>query len=306
MELSIIIPIYNEERNISILYRELKKVLENLNKKYEIIFINDGSTDKSEKILNNLNDENIRTIHFRKNFGQTAALDAGLKNSKGNIIITMDGDLQNDPKDIPRLIKKIEEGYDIVAGWRINRKDSLSKRFISGGAKILRKIILNDKLHDSGCTLRAYKKECIENLNLYGEMHRFIHVILKSKGFKITEIKVRHRKRAYGKTKYNFSRTLKSLLDMLLLKFWMSYSSRPIHIFGSLGLLTGFLGFIIAAYLTYIRIFNNQSIGDRPILLLAVLLIVIGTLFFMFGLLADILVKVYYKNEESYSIKSIS
>jgi len=305
VDLSIVLPIYNEERNIEILYKEIKKVLNHLPKTHEIIFVNDGSTDRSSVIISSIKeiDNKVKTITFRKNFGQTAALDAGIKASSGKVIITMDSDLQNDPRDIPRLLKKLEEGYDIVAGQRINRKDTVSKKFISLGARALRRIILKDRLHDSGCTLRAYKKESVNGLNLYGEMHRFIHIILKSKGFKIGEIKVRHRKRIHGKTKYTFSRTLKSLFDMALLKFWMQYSRRPMHIFGSVGFFTSTIGFIFGLYLTYLKLFLGEPIANRPLLLLSILLILLGTFFFMFGILADILIKIYYKDEESYSIK---
>jgi glycosyltransferase involved in cell wall biosynthesis len=306
MELSVIIPIYNEERNIPILYRELKNVLENLKKKYEIIFINDGSTDMSEKILNNLKDKHVRVIHFRKNFGQTAALDAGFKNAKGKIIITMDGDLQNDPRDIPRLIKKLEEGYDVVSGWRYKRRDSLSKIIMSKGADLLRKIIFKDNIHDSGCTLKAYRKEAVKNIDLYGEMHRFIPAILSWKGYKITEIKVRHRKRVYEKSKYGIKRALKGFLDMLLIKFWMDFSTRPIHLFGGLGFLCGILGLILGIYLTILKLIYKESIMNRPLLLLSVLLILVGLILLIFGLLADILIKIYYKNEESYVIKNES
>ena len=305
VDLSIIIPVYNEERNIIPLHREITEVLSKLNKSYEILFIDDGSTDKSEKILNQIKDKTTKVIHFRRNFGQTAALDAGFKHSKGDIIITMDGDLQNDPKDIPKLINRIKQGYDIVAGWRFKRKDKFSKRFISKGAKFLRKTILNDKLQDSGCTLRAYKKECIKDLNLYGEMHRFIHIILGIKGYKIAQVKVNHRKRIAGKTKYTASRTFKSLLDMILLKFWTKFSTRPIHLFGGAGALSGFIGFILLLYLTYIRLFNNVSIANRPMLLLSILLIIVGIQFLIFGLMADILTKIYYKNNENYSIKKL-
>ncbi|MCD4759557.1 glycosyltransferase family 2 protein [archaeon] len=303
VEISIIIPSYNEEKNILILHKEITKTLSKLKKSYEIIFINDGSTDKSEEILNNIKDNNTKVIHFRKNFGQTAAIDAGFKASKGKVIITMDGDLQNDPKDIPKLLNSIEKGYDIIAGWREKRKDSFKIRSISKVAKILRKILLNDKLQDSGCTMRAYKKECIKDLNLYGEMHRFIHVILRAKGFKIAQIKVNHRKRKFGKTKYNATRGLKGLLDMILLKFWMQFSTRPIHLFGGAGLVSGAIGFLILLYLAYIRIIERVPIGDRPLLALSILLIIIGIQFVIFGLIADILTKIYYKDNETYRIK---
>jgi glycosyltransferase involved in cell wall biosynthesis len=303
VEISAVIPIYNEEGNIIPLYNELKEVLDKLKKSYEIIFVNDGSTDKSEQILNNIKDKNLKPIHFRKNSGQTAALDAGFKASKGDIIITLDGDLQNDPKDIPKLISILDKGYDIVAGWRAKRKDTFSKKFISKGAKFLRRIILNDKLEDSGCTLRVYKKECIQNLDLYGEMHRFIHIILSMRGFKIAQTKVNHRKRIAGITKYNASRTVKSFLDMLLLNFWIKYSTRPIHLLGGTGLLSGIVGSLMLLYLVFIKLFFHAAIADRPLLLISILFIIMGFLFLMFGILADILVKIYYKENTPYTIK---
>ena len=308
VETSIVLPVFNEEGNLEILYREIKEVLDKLGKKYEIIFVDDGSRDKTQLVLQKLKskDKNVKIITFRTNFGQTAALDAGMKAAKGKVIITMDSDLQNDPNDIPKMLHVLDKGFDIVAGWRANRKDTLSKRFISKGARLLRRIILKDRLQDSGCTLRAYKKECINGLNLYGEMHRFIHILMKQKGFRTAQMKVNHRKRIHGQTKYTFSRTLKSLLDMALLKFWLQYSKRPIHFFGGIGFFTGAIGFLIALYLTFIRLFMQQPIANRPMLLLSILLMVLGAMFFIFGLMADILVKVYYKNEESYSIKSIS
>ncbi len=305
VEISAVIPTYNEERNIIPLYKELKEVLDNSKKTYEIIFINDGSTDKTEKILNSIKDKKLKVVNFRKNFGQTAAIDAGFKASKGEIVVTLDGDLQNDPRDIPRLLKGIEQGYDIVAGWRANRKDSFSKKFISKGAKLLRKFLLKDNLKDSGCTLRAYKKECIEDLNLYGEMHRFIHILLKNKGFKIAQIKVNHRPRIHGQTKYNMSRTFKSLLDMVLLNFWSRFSTRPIHLFGGWGLAFGFIGSLIILYLGFVRIVLQEGIGDRqPLLTLAVLLIVMGIQFLTFGVIADIMTKIYYKDNTNYTIKN--
>ena len=305
VNISVVIPIYNEEKNIRILHREIEDVLSRLKKSYEIIFVNDGSTDKTEKILNSIKDKNTKSIHFRKNFGQTAALDAGLKASKGEVIITMDGDLQNDPKDIPRFLNLMDKGYDIIAGWRHNRKDSFKIKFISKGAKILRRILLKDKLNDSGCTLRAYKRECIKDLNLYGEMHRFIHIILRAKGFKIAQLKVNHRRRIHGKTKYNATRSTKGLLDMLLLRFWMDFSTRPIHLFGGVGLASGALGFLILLYLAYIRLFENTSIANRPLLSLGILLLAIGVQFIIFGILSDVLSKIYYKDNENYSIKNI-
>jgi glycosyltransferase involved in cell wall biosynthesis len=307
VDLSIVLPIYNEEQNLGILYKELKEVLDKLNKKYELIFVDDGSKDRSFLVLKFIKekDPKVKIIRFRKNFGQTAAMDAGIRASKGNIIITLDSDLQNDPRDIPRLIEKINQGYDVVSGWRYNRKDSLSKKFMSRGANILRKLILNDKIHDSGCTLKAYKKECFNNFRLYGETHRFIPALLKLKGFKVTEIKVNHRPRRFGKTKYTIKRTLNGFLDMLLINFWMKYSTKPIHLFGGVGIFSILIGGISGFYLTFLKLFYGEAIANRPLLILAVLLILIGFIMLIFGLLADILVKIYYKDQESYNIKTI-
>ena len=304
VKLSIILPVYNEEKNLNLLYNELNKVLKSIGNDYEILFVDDNSKDNSLNVLNKLSNLNpkVKIIKFRKNFGQTAALDAGIKNSKGEIIITMDSDLQNDPRDIPKLINKINEGYDVVSGWRYNRRDSFSKKFISKGANLLRKLIIKDSIQDSGCTLKAYKRECFENTKLYGEMHRFIPALLGLKGFKIGEIKVNHRERKFGKTNYNMKRTMNGFLDMILLKFWMNYSTRPIHLFGGLGLFSGLFGVLIGLYLTFIKITYGVSIGNRPLLILSALLILVGLILFVFGVLADILIKIYYKDQESYSI----
>ncbi len=305
VKISAIIPIFNEEGNIRILFNELKGELSKITKNYEIIFVDDGSKDKSPFILENLakEEKSLRVITFNKNFGQTAALDAGFKAAKGEIVIPMDGDLQNDPQDIPRLIKKLEEGYDVVSGWRFNRRDSLSKKFMSKGADFLRKVLFKDSIHDSGCTLKAYRKKCLEGLNLYGEMHRFIPALLAMKGYKITELKVRHRQRKYGKTKYNIKRTFKGFLDMILIKFWMDFSTRPIHFLGGTGLFSAGIGSLMLLYLIIIKIFLGASIGDRPLLLFGILFIIVGFLFIMFGILADILMKVYYKDSTPYTIK---
>jgi glycosyltransferase involved in cell wall biosynthesis len=306
--ISIIIPCYDEEGNVVPLYLRLRKVLEGIGDKWEIIFIDDGSTDNTFRILEGLNkkDKRVRIIKFRRNFGQTAAMDAGFKHAKGEIIIPMDADLQNDPRDIPRLIAKINEGYDVVSGWRYKRKDPITKKIFSRIADILRRLLTGVKIHDSGCTLKAYKKECFDGLDLYGEMHRSIPALLFWKGFKIGEIKIMHHKRLYGKTKYNLKRVIKGFLDLLVVVFWQRYSARPIHLFGGVGLLTGFVGFIIALYLTIMKLLYNQSIANRPLLLLAVLLIILGVQFLVFGVLADIMVKLYYgKDRRNYNIEKI-
>jgi len=306
-ELSIVIPAYNEQKNVSLLYQKLNKVLSNIQTSYEIIYIDDGSTDNTFSELESLQikDKHIKVIKFRRNFGQTFALDAGFKAAQGKIIIAMDADLQNDPDDIPSLLEKMKEGYDVVCGWRKSRKDPLLKHIISRGANLLRKIIINDKIHDSGCTLKAFKKECFDNLDLYGEMHRFIPSLLEWQGFRVTEIAVKHHKRRYGKTKYTISRVIKGFLDMIVVKFWVKYSSRPTHLFGGIGLLMTFLGIATGFYLSIRKIldYHHYSLSNRPLLLLAILLVILGVQFVVSGLLADIMVKTYYGQRKPYDIE---
>jgi len=308
LDISIVIPVYNEERNLLTLYKELREVLESLRKTYEIIFVDDGSKDRSYFILKDIasKDRKVKVIKLRKNFGQTAALVAGIDYSNGKIIITMDSDLQNDPKDIPSLIDKINKGYDVVSGWRFKRKDSFFKKlssFISN--KIARKLTKLD-LHDFGCTLKAYKKEAIKGIGLYGEMHRYIPALIAMKGFKICEVKVNHRKRKYGKTKYGLDRLLKGFLDLLYIKFWSSYSTRPLHFFGLLGFVQYALSLLIVIeQIIKAVVIKNFTVG--PLLLLAVLLIITGTLFIIFGFLSEILIRAYYSQnkEKTYSIEKI-
>ncbi len=305
VEISVVIPVYNEQDNILLLYQKNKQVLDQLNKEYEIIFVDDGSKDQTGKNLLSIKDSRLKVIKFRKNFGQTAAMDAGFKHAQGSIIITMDGDLQNDPEDIPKLLEKINEGYDVVSGWRYYRKDPLTKHILSRLADKLRRFITKEKIHDSGCTLKAYKRECFKDLNLHGEMHRFIPALLLWKGFKVTEIKVKHHRRYKGKTKYTMTRVIKGLLDLIVVKFWMQYSARPIHLFGSAGLILSGLGSLITIYLIFMRQIFDQPIANRPVLQFAILLIILGIQFIFFGILTDILIKLYYKEDPPYSIEKI-
>lgn len=307
MELSIVIPIYNEDKNILPLYSELKIVLDNLKKSYEIIFIDDGSTDTSYNILTQIHqkDKKVKIIKFRKNFGQASSTSCGFMESKGKILIVMDGDLQNNPKDIPTLLNKLKEGYDVVTGWRYKRKDVISKRVSSLLSNLLIRIITKEDIHDSGCSLRVYRRVCLNDCQVYGEMHRFIPLILIWKGYKIKEIKVDHRPRIDCKTKYKTDRILRGLLDFIMLTFWMRYSTKPIHLFGKLGLLCNLVGFVLGTYLVFIKFKLGMSISDRPLLFLVVLLIFLGTIFFLFGILTDILLKLYYKDEKTYSIEKI-
>ena len=307
-ELSIVIPAHNEEKNVRLLYQKLMDVFSRMETSYEIIYIDDGSTDNTFFELEALYEEdknNVKVIKFRRNFGQTAALDAGFKAAKGKVIVSMDADLQNDPADIPKLLAKMKEGYDVVCGWRKNRKDPLLKHLISRGANFLRSIIINDKIHDSGCTLKAFKRECFTTLDLYGEIHRFIPALLELQGFKITEIVVNHKERIYGSSKYNSRRIMKGFLDILLVKFWMKYVTRPMHLFGELGLLMAFSGFIIGSYLSIRKLmdYNNYHLANRPLLLLAIILVIIGINFILSGFLADIIIKTYFSRRKSYNIE---
>lgn len=309
IEVSVVIPVFNEEENALELHKQLQESLRLIAKNYEIIFIDDGSTDNSFKILSKIRekDGHLKVIKLRKNFGQTAAIDAGIKTASGKIIITMDGDLQNNPKDIPLLIEEMKKGYDVVSGWRHKRNDSFVRKILSKCANTMRRFLLGDMVHDSGCTLKAYKKECFDNLNLYGEMHRFIPAILGWKGFKIGEVKVTHNPRKKGKSKYNLARVVKGFLDLLALRFWMRYSSRPIHLFGIVGVFLLMLGFIFGIYLTIIKLYFHVALSGRPLLFLTVLLFVAGIQFIVFGLLADIMVQIYYgpKDRRFYNIKEI-
>ncbi len=300
MKISVVIPIYNEEENIKALYEELAEVLIDMNCLYEIIFIDDGSSDKSLELLEQIkeNDASVVVVSFRRNFGQTAAMSAGFDYAQGDIIITMDGDLQNDPHDIPEMIKKMESGYDVVTGWRFERKDPFwSRRLPSKIANWIISWITGVYLHDYGCTLKAFRKDVTSNIRLYGEMHRFIPAIASGMGISITEIKVNHRPRRFGASKYGITRTLRVILDLMTVKFLLSYATRPLHVFGTLGFVASSIGFFMALYMTIQRHFFGISLANRPLLLLAVLLIFIGIQFITIGLLAELVVRTYHESQ---------
>ena len=299
MDLSVVIPAFNEEENLQPLLAELKSVLAGLGKTYEIIVVDDGSTDGTFTVLRRLkkDEKALAAIRHRRNFGQTAALATGFSHAKGNLVVVIDADMQNDPHDIPCLIEKLSEGYDVVSGWRYPRKDPILKILVSRLANGFRRLWTAEKIHDSGCSLKVYKKECLENLPLYGETHRFIPLLLAWKGFKVGELKVNHRPRKSGKTKYGIVRLLKGFLDLITVKFWVQYSTRPMHLFGSLGLLSFFLGLILGIYLATMKLLYGITLANRPLLLLSILLIVLGVQLFALGLLADILIKMYFHNE---------
>lgn len=314
VELSVVIPLYNEEGSTPILYTELSKVLKSLGKSYEILAIDDGSTDNSFFELKKIHeqDQKFKVITFRRNFGQTAAIQAGFDNSSGQIIITIDADLENDPQDIPVLLKKLDEGYDIVSGWRRKRWKGgviqlLTRKIPSAIANSLASEFSGVPLHDTGCTLKVFRREVIEGIRLYGDMHRFIPAIASQYGAKIAEVKVNFRPRRFGRSKYGLSRTLKVFLDLLLIKFLLGFLTRPIQIFGLLGSVLFILGFFIGLYLTGIKIFLGQSIGGRPLLLLAVLFLVLGVQFIMMGLLGELIARTYFESQgkKTYSIKEL-
>lgn len=298
--LSVVIPVYNEEENIPKLYEELKEVLEKLPYYYEIIFVDDGSTDRTPQILEQLAAEDplVKVIRFRRNYGQTAAMYAGFQYASGDVIITMDGDLQNDPKDIPKLLEKIKEGYDIVSGWRKNRKDPFLSRILP--SKIANWIIskvTGVKLHDYGCTLKAYRKEVAKNFRLYGDMHRFLPAVAKSFGAKVSEVVVNHRPRLYGKSKYGLGRTVRVILDIFLVKFLNDYLNKPLYVFGPIGLTLMGLGFLIMLYLSVEKLFFGASIGGRPLLILGVLLFLSGLQLLSTGIVAEVVIRTYYESK---------
>jgi len=310
LDLSVVIPIYNEAKNVEKLYEKLEEVLSKFDKSYEVLLVDDGSTDGTTDKLTEIHKRNpkYKIIQFRRNYGQTAAISAGFDYAIGDVIVTIDADLQNDPKDIPKILKKMEDGYDVVSGWRKERKDPFLTRIIpSKVANWLVSILAGIHLHDYGCTLKAYSKDVAKNVQLYGEMHRYIPALASWIGINVTEVPVSHHERKFGKSKYGISRTPRVILDLITLKFLLSYSTRPIQIFGSIGIITAFLGFLIALFLSYVKLVQKQSIGDRPLLLLAVLLIFLGFQFISMGLLGELVVRTYHEsqNKPIYFVKKI-
>lgn len=301
MDLSVVIPVYNEEENVEPLIVEIEVALAALGKGYEIVMVDDGSKDATFAKLRSISERlaKLKVVRLKRNFGQTAALAAGLAQARGAVVILMDGDGQNDPADIPALLRKLDEGNDLVAGWRHNRQDPfLNRRLPSMIANRLISFTTQVKLHDYGCTLKAMRQEVAKNLRLYGEMHRFIPAIAYERGARIAELKVNHRPRLRGTSKYGMSRTLRVVLDLLTVKFLSSYSTRPAHVFGPIGLGSGLLGFVIGLYLTAQKLLYGQAIGGRPLLLLAILLIFIGFQFVTMGLLGEMLARTYHESQD--------
>lgn len=300
---SVVVPIYNEKDNLRELHRQIVEACESIGRPYEIIFVDDGSTDGSDLIARELTP--LMYIRLRRNFGQTAAMDAGIQAAQYQYVITMDGDLQNDPADFPKLLAYLEENdLDVVSGWRKDRKDGFFKRFTSRVANALRWLIVHDGIHDSGCSLKIYRRECFQGVHLYGEMHRFIPALLKIKGFTIGEMVVNHRPRVAGVTKYNWKRTFKGFVDMIGLWFWMKYASRPLHLFGTTGVML-LLGGCVCTVITVVKFYQRGKISDTGWPLLTALLIITGIQFFVLGLIADMTSRSYREmtEDKAYYIK---
>lgn len=305
-KVSVVVPVYNEEGNVRELHEEIVDVCEKSGYIYEIIFVDDGSSDMTVEICKDLRP--LKFIQMRKNFGQTAAMDAGIKAAQYDYIVTMDGDRQNDPADIPKMIEYLKNNnLDVVSGWRKNRKDTIMKKFTSRGANFLRHLIVRDGIHDSGCSLKVYKKECFEGINLYGEQHRFIPAILKIKGFSVGEVVVNHRARTAGKTKYNWKRTIKGFVDMISVWFWNKFADRPLHLLGGAGMAFIGLGFICGIWSVALFISGLEMKNNIFPPLLTIFFVIIGVLLFVFGLMSEIMMKTYYglHVDTPYSIKEV-
>lgn len=305
-KVSVVVPVYNEEGNVRELHQEIKDVCEKNRYEYEIIFVNDGSGDKTDEICRTL--VPLKYICMRRNFGQTAAMDAGIKAAKYDYIVTMDGDRQNDPEDIPHMLDYlVENDLDVVSGWRKHRKDTFMKRFISRGANFLRGILVKDGIHDSGCSLKVYKRECFKGVNLYGEQHRFIPALLKIKGFKVGEQVVNHRARTAGVTKYNWHRTVKGFVDMISVWFWNKYASRPLHILGGFGIMFLGLGGVCGVWSIVLFALGRKMSQNIMVPLMTVFFVVIGLLMFILGLMSEIMIKTYYgaNLDTPYSVKEV-
>ena len=298
--ISAVIPIYNEEENVGLMYHELTQVISQMERPYELVFVDDGSRDETVRVLLQVagQDPHLRVIQFRRNFGQTAAMAAGLEHSPYDIVITSDGDLQNDPAEIPRMVAKLEEGYDLVAGWRKNRQDKfISRRLPSIIANWIISKSTKVQLHDYGCSLKAMTGDVARGINLYGEMHRFIPALADEMGARIAEVPVNHRARRFGRSKYGISRTIRVVLDLITVKFLLGYSKRPIHFFGTLGVGLGGLGGLILAYLAFDRLVLHNPIGSRPMLTLGFMMGLVGLQFLVFGLLGEVLARTYYESQ---------
>lgn len=311
VDVSIVIPLLNEVENVQILYDQIRPVIDESTRRFEVILVDDGSTDGTFEVLKGLQamDHRLKIIRLRRNFGQSAGFSAGFDYARGKMIVTMDGDLQNDPADIPMLLGKIDEGYDVVSGWRVKRQDVLlTRRLPSKAANALISRVTGVRLHDYGCSLKAYRSEVVKNVRLYGELHRFIPALASWMGIRVAEVPVNHKPRKYGRSKYGINRTIKVFLDLITVKFLLNYATRPLQIFGLLGLLSLVFGMLLAGYLTIQRLYFHQGLADRPILLLAILLIMLGVQLITMGLLGELVVRTYHEsqNKPIYMVRDIT
>ena len=288
--ISVVVPVHDEERSVALLYDELRSALEPLNAPWEAIFVDDGSTDGTFSALTRLHDaeQNVIVVRLRRNFGKAAALVAGFDQARGETVVTIDGDLQDDPAEIPRLLAKLDEGFDLVSGWKTRRRDPVSRRILSRIFNRVTSAFSGVRLHDMNCGLKAYRAEVVHGLRLYGELHRFIPVLAHYRGFRIAELPVNHRPREHGRSRYGVERYVRGFLDLLTVSFIGRYRHRPLHLFGGLGLILGFIGSAILVYLTVVKALGH-AIGQRPLLLLGVLLVVIGMQFFSLGLISEMI-----------------
>jgi dolichol-phosphate mannosyltransferase len=288
--ISVVVPVHDEERSVALLYDELRSALQPLDTPWEAIFVDDGSTDGTFAALTRLHDgeTNVRVVRLRRNFGKAAALVAGFDQAAGDTVVTIDGDLQDDPSEIPRLLAKLDEGFDLVTGWKTQRRDPLSRRVLSRIFNRVTSAFSGVRLHDMNCGLKAYRAEVVHGLRLYGELHRFIPVLAHYRGFRIAELPVNHRPREHGRSRYGVERYLRGFLDLLTVSFIGRYRHRPLHLFGGLGLVLGFFGTAILVYLTVLKALGH-AIGGRPLLMLGVLLVVIGLQFFSLGLISEMI-----------------
>lgn len=303
---SVVVPVYNEEGNLKKLDAEIKEVMQKLGR-FEVIYIDDGSTDNSLNILMQM--KKVKIIELNRNYGQATALDAGFKAAEGEIVISLDADLQNDPKDIPSMLEKLEkENLDVVAGWRKDRKDKIGIKILTKTGRAMRKTLISDKVHDTGCTLRVYRRRAVKNLDLTGEMHRYILAYLRWKGFRIGEMVVRHRPRYSGQTKYGYKKAIKGFVDLIYVWFIDKYSQRPLHIFGATGLFSFFVGLITEIWMIYGKIYLNYDLSGNAWFILGFFLIIAGILLFSFGIVIDLLMKIHYNTshaEKRYNVRDV-
>lgn len=300
LQVSVVVPIYNEVESIPRLLEAISTTLKESEISYEIICIDDGSVDGSAKLLRELAQtrNDLWAIILRRNYGQTPAMAAGFNHARGDVIVTLDGDLQNDPRDIPLLMAKLKEGYDLVSGWRKNRQDAMMTRLIpSKIANWLIARVTGVNLHDYGCSLKAYRSELVTDMNLYGELHRFLPALAFIEGARIAEVPVRHHARQFGQSKYGLGRTFRVLMDLFTIYFMKRFLTRPMHVFGLFGLVSMLLGFGLGLYLTFLKLGLGQEIGDRPLLILAVVLFLTGVQLFSFGLLAELMMRTYHESQ---------